>query len=295
MTHNSMSVPLPGWFSSMQEKPIAGQLDDGIRGLMIDTHYGDLLPNGKVRTFFGSHAELAERAQVDGVSPSAVDAALRIRERLGFSGQGKRGMYLCHSFCELGATRLDSVLDDLRTFLVGNPGAVVVVINQDYVKPEDFVQAVRDADLEELVYKGPVGSRWDTLREMVSSNQRLILMAENEAGGAPWYHPAYESITEETPYSFTKVPQLTDPDRLAKSCEPNRGPEGAPIFLVNHWITTDPAPLPSNASKVNAYDPLLARARECERVRHHLANLVSVNFYLRGDLFKVVDRLNRIN
>src|SRR3712207_6919208 len=30
-THNSMSVPLPGWFSSMQEKPIAGQLQDGIR------------------------------------------------------------------------------------------------------------------------------------------------------------------------------------------------------------------------------------------------------------------------
>jgi hypothetical protein len=262
---------------------------------MIDTHYGDLLPNGKVRTFFGSHAELAKRAQVDGVSPSAVDAALRIRERLGFSGQGKRGMYLCHSFCELGATRLDSVLDDLRTFLVGNPGAVVVVINQDYVKPKDFVQAVRDADLEELVYKGPVGSRWDTLREMVSSNQRLILMAESKAGGAPWYHPAYKSITEETPYSFTRVPQLTDPDRLAKSCEPNRGPEGAPIFLVNHWITTDPVPLPSNASDVNAYKPLLARARKCERVRDHLVNLLSVNFYLRGDLFKVVDKLNGFN
>lgn len=295
MTHNSMSVPLPGWFSSMQEKPIAGQLDDGIRGLMIDTHYGDLLPDGKVRTFFGSQAELKQRAQVDGVSPAAVDAALRIRERLGFSGEGKRGMYLCHSFCELGATRLDSVLDDLRTFLVGNPGAVVVVINQDYVKPEEFVGAVREAGLEELVYKGPVGSRWDTLREMVDSNQRLVLMAENHAGGAPWYHPAYARITEETPYSFTRVPQLTAPDQLARSCRPNRGPEGAPIFLMNHWITTDPVPLPSNASAVNAYKPLLARARECERIRSHLVNLVSVNFYLRGDLFKVVDKLNRIN
>ena len=295
MTHNSMSVPLPGWFSSMQEKPIAGQLDDGIRGLMIDTHYGDMLPSGKVRTYFGSHAELEKRAKVDGVSPEAIDAALRIRERLGFSGEGKRDMYLCHSFCELGATRLDSVLDDLQAFLVANPGAVVVVINQDYVKPEDFVQAVRDAGLEELVYKGPVGGRWDTLREMVDSNERLVLMAENKASGAPWYHPAYESITEETPYAFKKVPQLTNPDELARSCEPNRGPEGAPIFLVNHWITTDPVPLPSNASKVNGYDPLRARARACERARHHLTNLVSVNFYLRGELFEVVDKLNRLN
>ena len=295
MTHNSMSVPLPGWYSAMQEKPIADQLDDGIRGLMIDTHYADKLPNGRVRTYFGSREQAQKRAKADGVSDEAIDAALRIRERLGFSGEGKRGMYLCHSFCELGATPLASVLDDLRDFLVANPGAVVVAINQDYVTPEDFVKAVRDADLEELVYKGPVGADWRTLREMVDSNERLVLMAENHAGGAPWYHSAYDSITEETPYAFKKVPQLTDPDKLDVSCEPNRGPEGAPVFLVNHWITTDPVPLPSNASRVNAYDPLLARAKDCERVRHHLTNLVSVNFYLRGDLFKVVDTLNGLN
>ena len=43
-THNSMSVPLPGWYSSEQEAPIGRQLEDGIRGLLIDTHYGDKLP-----------------------------------------------------------------------------------------------------------------------------------------------------------------------------------------------------------------------------------------------------------
>ena len=74
-------------------------------------------------------------AQRDGVSPSVVDAALRTRERLGFSGQGERGMYLCHSFCELGGTPLESVLRDLHDFLVANPGEVVVIINQDYVTP----------------------------------------------------------------------------------------------------------------------------------------------------------------
>jgi hypothetical protein len=46
-THNSMSVPLPGWYSSEQERPIIDQLSDGIRGLLIDTHYGDRLQNGK--------------------------------------------------------------------------------------------------------------------------------------------------------------------------------------------------------------------------------------------------------
>ena len=294
VTHNSMSVPLAGWYSSMQEVPIADQLHDGIRGLQIDTHYADKLPNGKVRTYFGSKEELTRRAQVDGVSPDSVDAALRIRDRLGFEGEGERGMYLCHSFCELGATPLGPVLEDIRTFLVANPGAVLVVINQDYVKPADFVGAVRDAGLEPFAYDGPVDGEWETLGEMTDSGKRVVFLAENHAGGAPWYHLAYEAITEETPYSFSKVPQLNDPSKLPKSCEPNRGPDGAPIFLVNHWITTDPVPLPSNARKVNAYGKLLARVRECRKLRHHLPNLVAVNFYREGDVFGVVDTLNGI-
>jgi hypothetical protein len=293
-THNSMSVPLPGWYSSMQEVPIADQLHDGIRGLQIDTHYADKLPNGKVRTYFGSTEELQRRAQLDGVSPDSVEAALRIRDRLGFEGEGERGMYLCHSFCELGATPLESVLDDIRTFVVANPGAVLVIVNQDYVTPEDFVGAVRDADLERFAYDGPVGDHWETLREMTDSGKRVVFLAENHAGAAPWYHPAYKSITEETPYSFNKVAQLNDPQKLPKSCEPNRGPEGAPIFLMNHWITTDPVPLPSNAAKVNAYDKLLARAKECRKLRHHLPNLVAVNFFREGDVFGVVDTLNGV-
>ena len=291
-THNSMSVPLHGWYSSVQERPIADQLNDGIRGLLIDTHYADRLPNGKVRTVLGSPEELRKKTKVDGVSDDAVAAAERLRNRLGFEGEGERGMYLCHTFCELGATRLDSVLDDLRTFLVANPGAVVVVINQDYITPDDFVGAVRDADLEQFAYTGPVEGEWPTLREMVESNERVVFLAENKAGGAPWYHLAYDSVTEETPYAFKKVAQLISPDTLDASCEPNRGPEGAPLFLVNHWITTDPVPLPSHATKVNAYDPLLKRARDCQRTRSHLPNLVAVNFYLEGDLFRVVETLN---
>jgi hypothetical protein len=291
-THNSMSVPLRGWYSSVQERPIADQLSDGVRGLLIDTHYADRLPNGNVRTFFGSSEELRKRVKADGVSDNTVAAALRLRDRLGFEGKGERGMYLCHSFCELGATRLDSVLDDLRAFLVATPGAVVVVINQDYVTPDDFVEAVRKADLEEFAYTGPIRGEWPTLREMVDSNERVVFLAENEAGGAPWYQLAYDSITEETPYAFKKVAQLISPDALAATCEPNRGPEGAPFFLLNHWITTDPVPLPSHAAKVNAYDPLLERARDCQRIRNHLPNLVAVNFYREGDLFRVVDTLN---
>ena len=66
------------------------------------------------------------------------------------------------------------------------------------------------------------------------------------------------------------------------------------MFLVNHWVTTDPIPLPSHARTVNAYDPLMRRLDACRRVRDHLPNLVAVNFYLRGDLFRAVDTLNGV-
>jgi hypothetical protein len=293
-THNSMSVPLRGWFSSAHEEPIAGQLRAGIRGLLIDTHYADRLPNGRVRTFFAGQADLEKRVKVDGVSPAAVQSAGRIREQLGFRGQGERGIYLCHSFCELGATPLGPVLRDVRDFLVASPGAVLVVVNQDYVAPEDFVGAVRDAGLERFAYGGPVTGSEPTLREMIESGKRVLFLAENRAGAAPWYRPAYRRLTEETPYSFSQAVQLTRPSGLEASCRPNRGPEGAPLFLLNHWVTTDPVPRPSDAVKVNAYDALLARARECERTRDHVPNLVAVNFSGRGDLLRVVDALNGV-
>jgi hypothetical protein len=289
-----MSVPLPGWFSAEQERPIPNQLSDGIRGLLIDTHYADRLPNGRLRTDVGDPAALRRKAAQDGVSPKAVDAALRLRAQLGFSGKGKRGMYLCHSFCELGGTPLGDVLTDLHDFLVANPREVVVVVNQDYLTPQDFVGAVRRAGLEGIVYRGPTTGRWPSLREMIADNQRVVFLAENRAGAAPWYHLAYKAITEETPYKFSKPAQLTDGASLASSCRPNRGPPEAPLFLVNHWITTAPVPRPSDATKVNAYGPLLRRTQECMRVRHHIPNLVAVNFYRRGALMRVVDTLNGI-
>ena len=288
-THNSMSVPLPGWASAEQEKPIPGQLADGIRGLLLDTHYGDKLENGRVRTYFGSRAQLEKAATQDGVSPAAVESALRLRGRLGFQGEGVRDMYLCHTFCELGATRLDEVLDEIHAFLATNPGEVVVIVNQDYVTPEDFVKAIGDAGLTR--YAATDLDR--TLREMIDSDQRLVLLAENHAGAAPWYQLAYEKLVEETPFHFSRTAQLTDPALLPASCRPNRGPESAPLFLFNHWITTSPVQRPSDAATINAYEPLMARVRECERIRDHIPNLLAVNFYLEGDVFKVADALNR--
>jgi hypothetical protein len=64
--------------------------------------------------------------------------------------------------------------------------------------------------------------------------------------------------------------------------------------VLNHWIETAPAPLPSQAEKVNAYDFLLKRARQCQKARGKLPNLVAVDFCNTGDLLAVTETLNGI-
>ena len=63
-------------------------------------------------------------------------------------------------------------------------------------------------------------------------------------------------------------------------------------FLMNNWVDTTPAPKPSNAKIVNDYEALLARAKECRAARGRWPNLVAVDFYRTGDLFRAARELN---
>ena len=146
----------------------------------------------------------------------------------------------------------------------------------------------------DFVYEGPVGEPWPTLQEMIDSGGRVMMLAENEADTSEvaWYHPVYESLVQETPFSFGRAAELTDPAQLEASCEPNRGPAEAEVFLVNHWIDTSPAPRPSNAAKVNKRSALLDRIHQCEAQRDLAATLIAVDFYEEGDVFGAAAVLN---
>jgi hypothetical protein len=296
-THNSMSAASePGWLFANQAVGIAAQLDDGIHALLWDSYYGRPTPAGDVKTVLSGGLGREKRRQyVELVGRRFLDAALRIRDRLpSFKGTGAPvQMYLCHRFCETGALPLSDALSEVRDFLVAHPAQVLVIINEDYVKPADYVDAVRKAGLASFVYKGPTGP-WPTLGEMIDSNQRLVLLAENHGGGAPWYHPAYRGIVQETPYTFTKPSQLIAPAELRASCVPNRGGRRGSLFLLNHFITKGASPRPSLAAKVNAYRALLRRTRRCDRLRDALPNVVAVDFATVGGVIGVANALNRV-
>ena len=280
--HNSMSAAeFDGWMFPNQELGSVSLLDHGIRALLFDVHYGTPI-GGRVKTDL--EAEAASAAKFDkAVGKEAVDAAMRIRDRMTGPPSGPRAAYLCHGFCELGAVPLATMLEGVRDFLVQNPGEVLVFVIEDYVTPAEIEGAFRRSGLDRFVYRGGVTAPFPTLREMIDSDQRLVVFGENDTTGVSWYHPAFQTI-QETPYTFHTLEEL--------SCRPNRGVTTAPLFQINHWIETTPTPRPSNAAIVNAHDFLLARAQKCQKERGKLPNILAVDFAMTGDVVAVAAEMN---
>jgi len=283
-THNAMSsADIPDWMLPQQEAGIAGQLDDGIRGLLFDVHYG-IPVEGRVKTDLDR--EIGSRAKLDqAVGKEGLDAAMRVRDRLAGKEEGPRGVYMCHGFCELGATPLVEALRHVYAYLVENPNEVLVLVIEDYVTAPDLAKAFAESGLEGLVYKGSPGPPWPTLREMIDRRERVLVTTESGRPGIPWLRPAFE-LMQETPYKFKTPTEL--------SCGPNRGGTKGSLFLMNNWVDTTPAPKPSNAKIVNAYDALIARAKQCQAERGKWPNLVAVDFYRTGELFRAVRTLNEL-
>jgi len=294
-THNAMSAAdQPGWFAAEQEHSIPRQLEDGVRGLLIDVHYG-IRVGGGVRTDLSPRSERAadenRELYLKKLGPEGLAAIERIRDRA-IPGEGTSHPYLCHRFCELGATSFEPTLTAIRDFLVLHPGEVLVIVVEDYVTPADLVAAFKHTGLDQFVYTGPPAGPFPTLREMIDDNQRLVVYAENDSGAAPWYTQAYKGALQETPFAFGTIKDLTAPSRRAASCRPNRGTPAAPLLLMNHWVATAPLTRPSNARAVNVRSEIVDRSRECIRIRDRLPNLIAVDFYRQGDLFGAVEELN---
>jgi hypothetical protein len=284
-SHNAMSsADISDWLFPQQEKGVRGQLEDGIRAFMLDVHYG-IPVEGRVKTDFDSEGTSREKFE-KAVGKEGLDAAMRIRDRLAGKEEGPRGLYLCHGFCELGATPLARALEQVHEFLVQHPGEVLLLLIEDYVSPEDLGAAFARSGLDGLVYRGAPKQPWPTLRELVDSRQRVVVLSESGRPGIPWIHPAFE-VMQETPYHFKQPADL--------SCAPNRGGTAGSLFLINNWIDTTPAPRPSNAAIVNGYEMLLARAKKCQAARGRQPNVIAVDFYRTGELFRVARTLNGLD
>jgi hypothetical protein len=289
-THNSMAAgDYPGYYFANQTGTIAEQLRFGIRGLLIDAYYGIRDPKrNRVRTDLNT-SEATKVAKA--LPPQALAAAERLAGRVGLGDlKGKPELYLCHGACELGAVKMSDALGEVRDFMDAHPDEVLVIFVEDYVKAADIAKAFKDAGLLRYVLVHPRNAPWPTLRRMITSGKRLVVMAENrpDLADVPWYENGFD-LTQDTPYSFTSADQMRD---YRASCALNRGNANSPLFLLNHWIERV-NPSPRQTAGVNGFAFLLHRARACDRLRGKVRpNLVAVNFYAAGSLLGAVNLLN---
>jgi hypothetical protein len=279
-THNAMASVDAGFLFAQQRATIDAQLEAGIRALLVDTQYGLATSTEVVWTDFRGNSR---EAAVQELGDETVTAMEQLRRSLLPTARTAE-VYLCHGYCELGATPAVDAFAGIRRFLDTHPAEVLLLFLQDLTDPVDTLQALRAAGLEQYAYTHEPGTTWPTLGELIRDRTPLVVLAERHGGNPKWFHRAFEL------FSDTTFRAASDADL---TCTVNRGPADAPLFLLNHWIATNPVDI-SDARRLNSADFLLPRARRCAEERDRRVNVIAVNFASTGDLLEVVDELNEV-
>ncbi len=267
--HNAMATSEDHFLGPAQDPSMVHQLDNGVRALLIDTHYWT--PDAQASAFVQT-------------LPSGLRAALAPYAKV--ATYQRAGTWLCHDICQLGATPLVSQLHQVSEWLARNPDEVVTFIVQDAITTTDTMRAVRDSGLMRYVATPPADpdGAWPTLGSMVSSGKRVFIFAEQSDVPGGWYRNFYRYASD-TPFRNQTTRGL--------ACQPNRGNVTAPLLLVNDWVTRA-ASSRREAATANAKSFIINQAKLCQARGRRQPNFVAVDFASIGDLQAAVDALNGV-
>ncbi|MET9773963.1 PI-PLC domain-containing protein [Streptomyces sp. NPDC006367] len=267
--HNAMATTADRFIGPLQDPDIVGQLDAGVRVLLLDTHRWE------------RPEEVADRLSTSEFSPELRRRLTGILERV---NPPHPGLWLCHSVCGAGALELTPTLRQIGDWLRAHPTEIVTLIVQDGVDGAATRHAFERAGLTGLLHvphEDP-DRPWPKLGEMIDDGQRLVVFAEKADGPAPWYRNFYR-YGMETPFAFRSPGEMT--------CLPNRGGTDKRLFLLNHFVTAGGGRR-LDAGTVNSRQAVLERVHDCERRRNRPVNFVAVDYATIGDARGAVDDLN---
>jgi hypothetical protein len=286
-THNSMSAAdSPGWLIANQDRAISQQLENGIRLFKISTHYAVQAPGGRVYTDIAAEGKRVNRV-AEKLDPRARRALQRFSRSLsgGSRAKGKRDIWLCHSLCELGATRMVDYLGTIRRFLELNPNQVLIFFDEDYVAERDLESAFKRAGLFRRLARLHAGQPLPTLGSLIASHHNIVVFAQNRTSGKYRWNANGFSWIQDTPLGAKKPSEF--------SCKLYRGRPSNPLLMMNNWADIfPPRPSPNVPLVKRAF--ILKRARQCERQRGRIPNLVLTDYYDRGDVIGAVNELNGV-
>jgi len=247
-THNSFNYLFgPKTFIYPNQRyDIPTQLNDGIRGFMIDIHH------------------------YNGFNPLKT---------------GSNEVMVFHQYASLGNQSLSSVLDYFNAFLSTHPKEICTIIFDCDVPDSKEVAAVFETHpVIKYVYHHDSTQAWPTLQEMVNKNQRLVIISHCKSY-SDWY-------LNQNEYCFEN--DYNNHHYSDYQCKIIRGDSSKSIFIFNHFLYGALNRKHKN-KKANSYNILMDHAQKCSEALHHIPNFVTVDWYDKGDLFKVVSDLNPCN
>ncbi len=177
-THNAMAVGADEFLFARQTAGVGAQLASGIRAFMLDLHYG-VDRETYVRTDFASQADVREVNRLNPVDRSLMQG---FEAYIGPPSE-EREVYLCHNYCEFGATRAIETFRVIDDYLKENPNEVIVLILEDHVDAADAVDVLKKSRLANT--RAQLGARRaaaDAARDDPAAPQRARARGERRRG-----------------------------------------------------------------------------------------------------------------
>ena len=284
-----MSASADNFFFARQTGGWAPSSARGVRAFLLDLHYGGQIQS-IVRTDFLSPAD---RADV-GLRRSRQRNGRSLDRLLALAGAEiepkHRKVYLCHLYCELGATLAKDEFSVLHDYLRVNRNEVVILVLEDHVTPEDAVAVLEASHLADRAYTWVPGTPPPTLRQMIKKKKNVLIMAEHHGGVRPWYqagygrHPAGHAV----PVRLDRQAGGPGLVRAGPGAHERAALPRQPLARHRCCPTPTTPPRPTRSTSSPAA-PTPARKR-----RKRQPTILAVDFYSRGDLMREVDHLNGI-
>ena len=287
-THNSMSAAdSPGWLIANQDRDRARSSTTACALFKISTHYASRQTRGGVRTDIAAEGANANRVVGEAHHGARVGAAAA--QRLGrlrvARARASATVWLCHTLCELGATRWSTSWPSIRRFLQRNPGQVIILFDEDYVserRSAERLQARRTVLAPRRAARA--ASRCRRSAQLVRSQHNVVVFTQKPVSGRyPLGHVRVRRGSR-TRRSGRASP-ISSPASSIAGCSSN------PLLMMNDWADVFPPrrspnlPLVKRASSCSA-------PRQCEPNARTIPNLILTDFYNRGDVVGAVRDLN---
>jgi hypothetical protein len=212
---------------------------------------------------------------------------------------------MCHTNCVLlDAGPLENYLSEIKAWFEKNPHEVLTLLltNGGNVGIKHFGEAFSTSGLDSYAYSPVPGktlamNEWPTLEQLINLDQRLIVFLDYGADTSivPYILPEWDYFFE-TPFS------QTDASTLSK-CEwdrPYSGGNPERMYLLNHILDKKGIfgiPFPNSVEengKINAPESIDAQANVCHSKWGRMPNVILVDNFDVGDVFKAQDKLNNI-